>query len=211
VREIQELLSLRGQDIDQVQWRGSSRVELRGQAAEKASIESNSPKTSESTGKLVVVATRALQIGETIHASDVELKSVSFLRGQKKPLDQIEAALGLQVARSVAAGQVVDASNLRLPTLVQRSGAVTVYSRVGGIQVSTKGRALEHGAMDDVINVELAGRKRVVVRVIGLDAVEVFAQGAVIQPSKMRAAPVTPHKNPREVITQTKLPSAKKN
>jgi flagella basal body P-ring formation protein FlgA len=136
---------------------------------------------------------------------------VNFLRGQRNPLTELQAATGMQVARSVATGQIVETSNVKLPMLVQRLGLITVYSRVGGIEVSTKGRALENGALDDVISVELAGKKRVVVRVVGLDEVEVFAQGAVVQPSQMRKAPVTPYKNPREVVSQIGLPSSNKN
>jgi hypothetical protein len=36
VREIQELLVLRGQDVEQLEWRGSSRVELRGEVTDLA-------------------------------------------------------------------------------------------------------------------------------------------------------------------------------
>ena len=91
---------------------------------------------------------------------------------------------------------MIEAGMLRRPVVVQRAGNVTVFARVGGIQVATKGRALADGALDDIVTVELLDdrKKRVAGRIIGLDEVEVFAQGAAVDPVPMRALPVTPPK-----------------
>ena len=82
----------------------------------------------------------------------------------------------MEVKRSIPKDRVIQRDQVRLPLMVQRRDVVTVYVRVGGIEVRANARAREDGSYGDVIQVEsLGNRKRLLARVIAPQEVEVFA------------------------------------
>ncbi|MFP7674689.1 flagellar basal body P-ring formation chaperone FlgA [Marivita sp. S0852] len=63
----------------------------------------------------------------------------------------IKAVIGKEVKRAVYAGRPVLLSNLSPPALVERNQIVQATFSVGGLTITTEARALERGAMGDVI------------------------------------------------------------
>ncbi len=185
-REIQELLFLQGVEINTLKFTGANRVEV--VAADPAAADTGTP----SEKQEYVVAVRPLKNGDIIRRDDVIIKEFPSLpKGLTAPLQNLDKSIGYEVARSIAAGQVLDAAYLRRPILVQRNRIVRLVARVGGIQVVTQGRALADGAADDIVSLEMLDdrTKLVTGRVTGVDEVEVFASGAALSPVA-RAAPL---------------------
>ena len=96
--------------------------------------------------------TRAIRPGEIIKASDVvmERKPRGEVGNDGVGLDQ---AIGLTAKNILRAGQALHAGELMKPQVVQRNEAVTMTYEVPGILLSVRGKALETGAVGDVIGV----------------------------------------------------------
>ena len=108
---------------------------------------------------MIVVAARSLERGEFITEQDVELVRAGAKRGTITPVGSIEEVVGKELMRSVAKGQPIAAQGLRAMLMVKRGQVVTVYSRCGGIQIRTTGRAKEDGGLGDLVPVESIGAK----------------------------------------------------
>lgn len=129
-----------------------------------------------------VVAIRPLARGDLVRASDVTL-----LRGKsaaKQPANadsnfgSIEAVVGLEVVRPIAAGGILTAAAIRKPLLVQRGEVVTVHAYSSGVHLKTTARSRQAGSEGDLVEVEsLTDRARYFARVSGVQQVEVFAMG----------------------------------
>lgn len=178
VRELQELLALRSEDMNAHQLRGAARVSI--VAATPELHEQTSGKDPPAAAEtLHIVARRDLLRGDVLRESDLEARPVGSLRrAARDPVTSLQDAVGQQLLRAVAAGQPLDYGSLRRPLWVERGRVVHVFVRVGAVRVATTGRALDQGARDDLVTVDLVdSRKRVVGRVVGVDQVEVAPQG----------------------------------
>jgi flagella basal body P-ring formation protein FlgA len=98
------------------------------------------------------VLLRALRSGETIKASDVatERRPKSELGNESMSLEQ---AIGLAAKHPMRAGQALRSNDLMRPQVVQRNEAVTLTYEVPGILLTVRGKALETGAVGDVVGV----------------------------------------------------------
>ena len=96
--------------------------------------------------------TRALRRGEVIKASDVsiERRPKSELRGDAMAA---EPAVGLAAKVAMRSGQALRTDDLTKPQIVQRNESVTIYYEVPGIMLTVRGKALEAGAIGDVVGV----------------------------------------------------------
>jgi flagella basal body P-ring formation protein FlgA len=96
--------------------------------------------------------TRALRLGEIVKASDVavERRPKAEVAG-----DGIEAeqAIGQATRRALRSGQALRAADLMKPQVVQRNEAVTIQYQVPGIMLTVRGKAMEAGAVGDVVGV----------------------------------------------------------
>lgn len=105
------------------------------------------------TGTLVetveaVVPVRAINQGEVIKASDLMVE-----RRPKTDVVAVEDVLGLAAKRQLRPGQVIRAGDVMKPELVARNEAVTISFEAPGMVLTVRGKALEPGAMGDVVNV----------------------------------------------------------
>jgi flagella basal body P-ring formation protein FlgA len=96
--------------------------------------------------------TRALRAGEVIKASDVsvERRPKSEVGHEAMTADQ---AIGLSVKSAVRSGVALRADNLMRPQVVQRNESVTLFYQVPGISLTVRGKALEAGAIGDLVSV----------------------------------------------------------
>jgi flagella basal body P-ring formation protein FlgA len=70
--------------------------------------------------------------------------------------------IGREARRTVYAGQELSMSNTQAPRLVSRNQVVTVKYIKGGLEISTSGRAMEEGGLNDTVSVlNLKSRKLV--------------------------------------------------
>jgi flagellar basal body P-ring formation protein FlgA len=77
-----------------------------------------------------------------------------------------ESALGMQVRRSMRAGQALKAADLVKPDLVQRDQGVTLIYQTAGLYLTTRAKALDNGTEGDVVNVINLQSKRTVAGVV---------------------------------------------
>jgi flagella basal body P-ring formation protein FlgA len=122
--------------------------------------------------------TRALRRGETIRESDVVM--------QRRPKAEVgddavvlEQAVGLAAKRPLRANQALRASDLARAEVVQRNEMVTMVYEVPGIVLTMRAKALEAGAVGDVIAVVNMQTNRTI-------------QASVAGPGRVALAPTTP-------------------
>ena len=124
--------------------------------------------------------TRSIRIGEVIKASDVTTgrRPKSELRGDGIGPDQVIGMAAKVVLRS---GQALRADDLVKPQIVQRNEPVTIYYEVPGIMLTVRGKAVEGGAVGDVIGVlNIQSNRTVQATVIGPGRVTISAAGPLV-------------------------------
>jgi flagella basal body P-ring formation protein FlgA len=114
------------------------------------------------TGTLVetaeaVIPLRAIALGEVIKSSDVMIE-----RRPKTEVIAIEEVLGLAAKRALKPGQVIRAGDVMKQELVGRNETVTIYYEAPGMVLTIRGKALDAGAMGDVVNVLNVQSKRTI-------------------------------------------------
>jgi flagella basal body P-ring formation protein FlgA len=127
--------------------------------------------------------TRSLRLGEIVKASDVtmERRPKTELRGDGVSAEQ---AVGMAVKTALQNGQALRADNLIKPQIVQRNEAVTITYQVPGITLTVRGKAVEAGALGDVIGVlNIQSNRSVQATVTGPGRVSIAAAGPIIEAS----------------------------
>jgi flagellar basal body P-ring formation protein FlgA len=134
----------------------------------------------------VATLTRSLRQGETIKGSDVTIerrpKNETGLEGMSP-----EQAIGMAVRVSMRAGQAVRGNELMKPLAVQRNEPVVIRYEIPGIVLSVRGKAVEAGAVGDLVNVlNVQSNRTVQATVIGPGRVSITTatpQVAAAQPT----------------------------
>ena len=124
--------------------------------------------------------TRSLRIGEIVKASDVTMgrRPKAELRGEGMGPDQV---IGMAAKTALRNGQALRTDDLIKPQIVQRNEAVTIYYEVPGIMLTVRGKAIEGGAMGDVVGVlNIQSNRTVQATVIGPGRVTIAAAGPLI-------------------------------
>lgn len=126
-----------------------------------------------------VVLSRDAERGDVLKASDVMI--------ERRPKTQLgnefatrTRAVGMQLRRSVRAGQPLKAGDLAKADLVTRDQPVTLIYDTPGLYLTGRGKALEGGTEGDTVSVLNLQSKRTV-------------QGLVIGPGQISVATVMPH------------------
>jgi len=125
----------------------------------------------------VVVAKRPLSIGNSIRPDDVGLETRVFDSTSGLGLPSIEQAIGQQVKKYVASGDMVGADGIKSVDLVERTRPVVVLGAGTNVQVRLTGMALDSGGYGDTVRVRLGdartGRREVRGTVSGLGTVRI--------------------------------------
>ena len=131
--------------------------------------------------EMVVAANRPLAKGYVL--KDVDLTWIPMPRGLNYgPEDcfaQTDLLVGKQLRRAMSTQQVIRLNEVGPPVIIHVGDLVAIGIVSGGVTVETNGRAIEPGAMDDLIQIEVQPhRKRVLARVTGDRTAEVISNGA---------------------------------
>ena len=135
--------------------------------------------------------TRSLRIGEVVKASDVTMgrRPKAELRGDGMGPDQV---IGMAAKTALRNGQALRTDDLIKPQIVQRNEAVTIYYEVPGIMLTVRGKAIEGGAMGDVVGVlNIQSNRTVQATVIGPGRVTIAAAGPLIASASKDQDPPT--------------------
>ncbi len=133
----------------------------------------------------VVVAVRPIQRGQIVRAGDLQLqRSDAFEQRTANGFSSIEAVVGLEAKRPIAAGRPLDSRSLQRPILVRRGDVITVSVYSAGIRVQTEAVAREEGSLNDPIEVNALQDRRntYTVRVTGPGAGHIYARPIVAGP-----------------------------
>ena len=138
------------------------------------------------------VLTRNVERTDILKSSDliIERRPKAEIGGEAAARDR---ALGMQVRRSMRAGQALKAVDLVKPDLVQRDQGVTLIVQAAGLYLTTRGKAVDNGTEGDVVSVVNLQSKRTVTGVVTGRA-QVTIQVATPQPvviSDTGAAPAS--------------------
>lgn len=112
--------------------------------------------------------------GQTIRQSDLKLVEVD---DAANGLTSADAIVGLKAKRSIKAGTPILETQVEAETLINRNDVVSVHAGSGGIRIVRQFKALESGALGDVITFQLPSDRTVTVsaQVTGSQTAEVIA------------------------------------
>jgi flagella basal body P-ring formation protein FlgA len=122
----------------------------------------------------LVVPARAVAQGEVLKDSDLTFERLPKTQLTPTSITAIEQAIGYSPKRPLRAGQPLRQADLIKQELVQRNEIVAIGYEVPGIALSIRGKALEPGALGDVINVlNIESKRTIQATVIGTRRVSV--------------------------------------
>jgi flagella basal body P-ring formation protein FlgA len=134
---------------------------------------------------------RAVRAGETIKASDVatERRPRADVGNETISVDQ---AVGMAAKHALRAGQALRTGDLIKPQVVQRNEAITLTYEVPGILLTVRGKALEAGAVGDIIGVlNIQSNRTIQATVTGPGRVAIDSIKPVTASSAAVSAPAT--------------------
>lgn len=109
-----------------------------------------------------VIPLRTIAQSEVITSSDVMIERRPKSEFAGTPVLAIEDVLGFAAKRPLRPGQALRAADVMKPELVGRNETVTMLFEAPGMLLSFRGKALESGALGDVISVLNPESKRTV-------------------------------------------------
>ena len=99
-----------------------------------------------------VFAKRTLRVGALITTEDVELRKLPEQRAAGV-LERLDDVVGREVRRNLYAGRPVQTADIGAPTIVERNSLVTLAYAAGNLELSTVGRALDSGGLNEAVRV----------------------------------------------------------
>ncbi|MCK8824572.1 flagellar basal body P-ring formation chaperone FlgA [Fuchsiella alkaliacetigena] len=123
----------------------------------------------------VLVAQEAISRNQSLNEEQFELERKSISASSRgEPIDNFEDISGSKARRPINRGQIITENLVEIPPLVSRNEEVTIIAEVGGVNITTKGLALEDGAEGQTIQVEnLTSGRELRAKVIAKDKVKV--------------------------------------
>ena len=113
-----------------------------------------------------VIPLRGFAQNEVIKASDVTVERRPKTEFAAGPAAALEDVLNFAAKRPLRPGQAIRAADVMRPELVVRNDTVTMLFEAPGILLTIRGKALEAGALGDVINVLNVDSKRTVQAIV---------------------------------------------
>jgi flagella basal body P-ring formation protein FlgA len=189
VREIQDILALRGVNLAEHQFSGSNQVMVTSSDAARADSRQDptSSAAKRTSGRpqeaavfsTVVTAVHSLSRDAVIREGDLTLVSQSLKEGEDGPFHTVDEVIGKQTTRAIPSGKIIVPDDLKAPEMIRKGDVVTVYARGAGIRVRTTARAKSDAGLGDQVTVEtLHDRKPFQARVCGVREAEVLTVDA---------------------------------
>ena len=129
----------------------------------------------------IPVASHTVRAGTVLVAADLQLQRVRKSIVGERTLIAVEDGVGLAVKRTVLAGALVPLDDLEQPKLVFRGMPILLKLQTSGLTLTTKGEAIDPGALGERVHVlNPTSRIIVVARVTGPGAAQVDAGSAPV-------------------------------
>jgi flagellar basal body P-ring formation protein FlgA len=119
------------------------------------------------------VLTRNVDRGDVLKASDIAI--------ERRPKSEVGAdaatrghSVGMQMRRSLRAGQALHTADVGKPDLVQKDDNVTLIYEAAGIYLTARGKAIDNGTDGDTVTVlNLQSKRTITGTVVGRDQVAI--------------------------------------
>ncbi len=130
----------------------------------------------------VVFPRKTFSRGHRLRSEDLVVKPVSDGEFEPSFVSDPNELVGMEVHGMVRANQPISRGEVGAPVVIKRGDAVDIQVIGGGITVTTRGRAVEQGAVSDAIEVEtLSPRKRLLARVVRHGLVEIVTRAPQVR------------------------------
>ena len=114
-------------------------------------------------GKLpIVISTKAILKKAVITHEDIMQIHVAYNKVPVGTLVTIEKAVGMRLKRAIGPNQPIKVRDLTPPYWVFKNREVNIITKIGDIEVKTKGTALKSGVFEDQIPVKNNASKKVI-------------------------------------------------
>ena len=121
----------------------------------------------------IAVATETIRKGTVIKAEQITMKRKNIVAANH-PIYKPENVIGMQAARTIGAGKVVNQDYITAPPVIATGDVVKVIAGKGNLRISTKGVARSAGIIGDTIRVKnMRSNKLIFARVEGPGMVSV--------------------------------------
>ncbi len=142
---------------------------------------------------LGVVATRVIPSRRPFPSDAVEVRELWLDTEDGPPLTDLSMVVGQMAAVAIRPGMAISAHMIRPPLLVRRGDPVTVRVVIGDLSVRSVAKAVEDGALDDVITLRRqGGRDTFTATVTGLREATILMDPIAPRP----AAPASARRSP---------------
>ena len=136
----------------------------------------------------VPVLAHAMNAGSVIAPEDLELGRVRKSVADERTISATQEAVGLALRHRMMAGSTITADDLTRPLLVTRGMPVLLRLQNTGMTLTTKGEAIEGGALDDRIHILNPDSRAVLVaRITGPGQVQVDPASTPVLVSEQRS------------------------
>jgi len=127
------------------------------------------------------VPTRRLGVGHIVRERDLQWITVRASALDRNVLVDEQLIVGQAARRPLTEGRPIRTGDVEPPLLVQRKGMVTITLETPRMKLTAQGRALEDGALGDVVRIEnIQSRRTIEATVTGPNAVTVMSAHAAL-------------------------------
>ncbi len=128
----------------------------------------------------IPVLTHRMSPGDEITEADVDWVRIPATRVSQNIIDDPKDLVGFTPRRSLRPGEPVRSNDVEAPRLVEKGSIVSVTYRLANMSLSTRGRALEDGALGEIIKiVNPRSHRTIEVEVTGTNEAKVSPVGLV--------------------------------
>ena len=99
-----------------------------------------------------------------------------------------EELIGMQMRRDGAMGMILTSRDVRAPTLVVRNREVLINLKRGGLTLSAKGKAMENGAVGDIVDVMNIRSQKILQGTVQRNGTVLVGSSQLARPSTIRKA-----------------------
>eukprot|EP00439_Symbiodinium_sp_Y106_P089775 s1_g2311.t1 len=126
----------------------------------------------------IPVLTQRMSPGDEITEADIDWMRVPATRVSQNIIDDMKDLIGFTPRRGLRPGEPVRSTDVEAPRLVEKGSTVAITYRLANMSLSTRGRALEDGALGDTIRVVNPRSHRTIeVEVTGFNQAQVAPVG----------------------------------
>ena len=119
-----------------------------------------------------VVAARTIQAQTLIGPEDLVLQPVDVPGGTDDP----QLLIGMEARTALYAGRAISPADVGFPAIVDRNQIVPLVYSMGGLTISTEGRALGRAGVGEVIRIMNLTSRATVTAQIGADGIAYVSQ-----------------------------------